>query len=143
MRTSGSWFSLYSKVRGTVIFIKRLEIGIVGRRFSLYVGRPRRLEIVTAGRQFSLYSKVRGTVIFIKRLEIGIVGRRFSLYVGRPRRLEIGTALGGFLCIQLFKDDSWLELEKWGYFSLSSKMVRWKNLRSFRWLIVECLIDEV
>ncbi|WP_238146065.1 hypothetical protein, partial [Streptococcus suis] len=27
MRTSGSWFSLYSKVRGTVIFIRRLEIG--------------------------------------------------------------------------------------------------------------------
>ncbi len=111
-------------VRGTVIFIRRLEIEIVGRRFSLYVGRPRRLEIGTVGRQFSLYSKVRGTVIFI-------------------RRLEIGTALGGFLCIQLLKDDSWLELEKWGYFSLSSKKVRWKNLRSFRWLIVECLIDEV
>lgn len=47
------------------------------------------------------------------------------------RRLEIGTALGGFLCIQLLKDDSWLELEKWGYFSLSSKKVRWKNLRVF------------
>ncbi len=117
-------------VRGTVIFIKRLEIG-------------------TAGRQFSLYSKVRGTVIFIRRLEIGTAGRQFSLYskvrgtVIFIKRLEIGTALGGFLCIQLLKDDSWLELEKWGYFSLSSKMVRWKNLRSFRWLIVECLIDEV
>ena len=49
----------------------------------------------------------------------------------------------GFLFIQLIKDDSWLELEKWGYFSLSLKKVRWKNLRSFRRLIVECLIDEV
>lgn len=59
------------------------------------------------------------------------------------KSLEIGTALGVFLCIQLLKDDSWLELEKWGYFSLCLKKVRWKNLRSFRWLIVECLIDEV
>lgn len=136
-------------VRGTVIFIKRLEIEIVGRRFSLYVGRPRRLEMRTSGSWFSLYSKVRGTVIFIKRLEIGTAGRQFSLYskvrgtVIFIKSLEIETALGGLLCIQLLKDDSWLELEKWGYFSLSLKKVRWKNLRSFRWLIVECLIDEV
>lgn len=74
-------------VRGTVIFIRKLEIEIVGRRFSLYVGRPRRLEIGTAGRQFSLYSKVQWTANFI-------------------RRLEIGTALGSFLYIQLLKDDS-------------------------------------
>ncbi len=111
-------------VRGTVIFIRRLEIEIVGRRFSLYVGRPRRLEIRTSGSWFSFYLDVHEANFGFKSL-------------------EIGTALGGFLCIQLLKDDSWLELEKWGYFSLSSKKVRWKNLRSFRWLIVECLIDEV
>ncbi|MFH6650342.1 hypothetical protein [Streptococcus suis] len=128
-------------VRGTVIFIRRLEIEIVGRRFSLHVGCPRRLEIGTAGRQFSLYLdvhednfwlkrleigtagrqfslylNVRGTVIFIRRLEIEIVGRRFSLHVGCPKMLEIGTALGSFLCIQLLKDDSWLELESGGFY---------------------------
>lgn len=65
-------------VRGTVIFIRRLEIG-------------------TAGRQFSLYLNVRGIVIFI-------------------RRLEIRAALGSFLCIQLLKDDSWLELESGGFY---------------------------
>ncbi len=43
------------KVLVALFYIKRLEIGIVGRRFSLYVGRPRRLEIGTAVRQFSLY----------------------------------------------------------------------------------------
>ncbi|HEM3172719.1 TPA: hypothetical protein U0921_000490 [Streptococcus suis] len=32
-------------------------------------------------------------------------------------RLEL--SVGGLLCIQLLKDDSWLELEKWRYFSLS------------------------
>lgn len=48
-------------VRGTVIFIKRLEIG-------------------TAGRQFSLYPKVRGTVIFIRRLEIGTECGKLYLY---------------------------------------------------------------
>ncbi|MFI3065527.1 hypothetical protein ODU47_11505, partial [Streptococcus suis] len=64
-------------VRGTVIFIRRLEIG-------------------TAGRQFSLYLTVWGTVIFIRRLEIEIVGRRFSLHVGCPKRLEIGTAARQF-----------------------------------------------
>ncbi|HFI0587626.1 TPA: hypothetical protein ACGO00_001829, partial [Streptococcus suis] len=41
--------------------------------------------------------KFRGTVIFI-------------------RRLEIRTALGSFLCIQLLKDDSWLELESGGFY---------------------------
>ncbi len=47
-------------VRGTVIFIRRLEIEIVGRRFSLYVGRPRRLEIGTADRQFFYTQKSGG-----------------------------------------------------------------------------------
>ncbi|HFI0399078.1 TPA: hypothetical protein ACGO0M_001206, partial [Streptococcus suis] len=41
--TADRQFSLYLNVRGTVIFIRRLEIEIVGRRFSLDVGRPRRL----------------------------------------------------------------------------------------------------
>ncbi|WP_449451547.1 hypothetical protein [Streptococcus suis] len=78
-------------VQWTANFIRRLEIEIVGRRFSLHAGCP-------------------------KRLEIEIVGRRFSVYVGSPRRLEIGAALGSFLCIQLLKDDSWLELESGGFY---------------------------
>ncbi len=40
---------------------------------------------------------VRGTVIFI-------------------RRLEIELPVGSFLCIQLLKDDSWLELESGGFY---------------------------
>lgn len=51
-------------VRGTVIFIRRLEIEIVGRRFSLYVGRPRRLEIRTSGSWFSFYRTILGLKVW-------------------------------------------------------------------------------
>lgn len=87
-------------VRGTVIFIKRLEIGIVGRRFLLDVGRPRRLEMRTSGSWFSLFSAIHKDNFWLKRLEIGTAGRQFSLYLKVRgtvifiRRLEIGTECG-------------------------------------------------
>ncbi len=109
------------------------------------MGRPRRLEIGTAVPAGSfLYTQKSGGQSFLLkgwRLESSVDDSHCTWDVLEGWRLEL--PLGSFLCIQLLKDDSWLELEKWGYFSLSLNKVRWKNLRSFRWLIVECLIDEV
>ena len=59
----------YKKSAGSTFFYtKRLEIAIVRRRFSLDMGRPRKLEMRASGSWFSLYPTVRGTVMFFKKV---------------------------------------------------------------------------
>ncbi|WP_449457290.1 hypothetical protein [Streptococcus suis] len=58
---------------------------------------------------FLFTEKISSTFFILK----GWKFRRTVIFI---RRLEIGTALGSFLCIQLLKDDSWLELESGGFY---------------------------
>lgn len=81
-------------VRGTVIFIKRLEIEIVGRRFSFYLD-------------------VHKDNFWLKKLKIGIAVRRYSLheYESVSSRLGIRTDVGKFFSARLPIDNQLLNVQ--------------------------------